>query len=115
MNKEFIAELEKTNAIHFSGLEKIKNSKEDGSWFMYDDADALKIPPNLAKELENNFPSVSPDDAFALLSVSRRRMLLAQLILAKREETKQKRIEQILDELKAVNIKQDDLSKKRKR
>jgi uncharacterized protein YdeI (YjbR/CyaY-like superfamily) len=84
-----------------AGFESIEIAKQNGSWYILDDVDALVIPP----DLESAFDSYPSSKAFfASLSPSIKKMMLYWLISAKQAETRQKRINEIA-ELASQNLK----------
>ncbi len=94
INKEKVQMLIEKGLMAPQGLACIQIAKENGSWNLLDDVEALIIP----KDLEVAFagrPRAST--YFHTLSRSRRKELLARLAFAKREETRQRRIQEILD------------------
>ncbi|MFM2368993.1 MAG: hypothetical protein RL619_1293, partial [Bacteroidota bacterium] len=74
--------------------ESIEKAKENGSWTILDDVEDLKIP----EDLEEAFNTKSGSkDYFLSLSKSVKKSILQHLVLAKRPETRQKRISDIID------------------
>ena len=92
LNKKKVAALEAAGKIAPAGQAAIDAAKEDGSWSMMDDAEALIVPDDLARLLDEqalaNFRALSP---------SRQRTVLAWIVLAKREDTRARRIQQTAD------------------
>lgn len=77
-----------------AGLESIEIAKQNGSWTILDDAEAQIIPA----DLENAFKKHRGSKAYFLgLSKSARKMMLTSLVLAKRPETRQKRVDDIAE------------------
>jgi uncharacterized protein YdeI (YjbR/CyaY-like superfamily) len=101
LNKERIENLEKQNLIMPAGWKMIEIAKENGYWNLLDDAEAWIIPNDLDLELSN-----APDakEYFLNLSKSDRRNILQWLVLARRPETRQNRIKEIV-ELAAQKLK----------
>ena len=83
------------------GSKSIETAKQNGSWTILDDVEELKIPKDLAKEFKNKKGS---QDFFLSLSKSAKKTILQWLVLAKRPETRQKRIAEIA-ELAQQNLK----------
>lgn len=77
-----------------AGLESIEIAKQNGSWTILDDVDALIIPP----DLESAFGKYPSSRAFfESLSNSIKKMMLYWIISAKQAETRQKRINEIAE------------------
>lgn len=77
-----------------AGLTSIETAKQNGSWTILDDVEELKIPKDLAREFKSKPGS---KDFFLSLSKSVRKSILRWLVLAKRPETRQKRIDEIAE------------------
>ncbi len=77
-----------------AGLRSIEIARQNGSWTMLDDVEELIVPDDLERALR-----AQPDaqDYFVSLSKSAKKAVLHWLIMAKRHETRQKRIEEIVD------------------
>lgn len=71
------------------GYEIIETAKQNGSWNILDEAEALQIPKDLEEEFEKR-----PNAKLYFLSLSRsdKRNILQWLILAKRQETREKEL-----------------------
>ncbi|HOZ86193.1 MAG TPA: YdeI/OmpD-associated family protein [Bacteroidia bacterium] len=94
INKEKIERLSKEKLMTPAGLAVIAAAKNNGSWTILDEVEELIIPKDLAKA----FRSRPGSKAFFLsLSKSVKKMMLSWLVLAKREETRQKRIDEIAE------------------
>ena len=87
LNKEKVAALEAAGRIAPPGREAIEAAKGDGSWTMLDQAEALIVPDDLAEALDEHAL-----ENFRALSPSRQRNILAWIALAKRPNTRVKRI-----------------------
>lgn len=100
INKEKVGRLVSEGLMTKAGYEIIDIAKQNGSWTILDEAEALIIP----KDLDDKFQK-SPKalDYFLGLSRSDKRNILQWLVLAKRPETRQKRIDEIVS---LANIKQ---------
>jgi uncharacterized protein YdeI (YjbR/CyaY-like superfamily) len=94
INKNKIERLTSEGLTSQAGLDIIQIAKENGSWFILDDVESLIIPQDLSNELEKNPVA---QDFFINLSRSNKRNLLQWLVLAKRAETRQNRIKEIVD------------------
>lgn len=76
------------------GLESIAVAKENGSWTIIDEVEELTIPEDLTSAFDEKPGSL---DFFNSLSKSARKQILHWLVFAKREETRQKRIAEIVE------------------
>lgn len=101
LNKKYIKELTDNNLMHKSGLQTIEVAKNNGSWEALDDVENGVIPNDLQKEFDSN-PSAFKN--YQNFSYTYRKSYLYWLNQAKREETRQKRINEIID-LCSKNIK----------
>lgn len=93
LNKRYIKELTTNNLMHESGFEIIKIGKQNGSWAALDDVEKGIIPDNLQLAFDKNPTAFNNYNNFAL---SYRKGYLYWLNQAKRDETKQKRITEII-------------------
>jgi len=92
INKEKVQRLIDNGLMTQAGLDIIETAKQNGSWTILDEVEELKIP----NDLENAFKKHKDSkDYFLSLSKTVRKMMLQWLVLAKRPETRQKRIEEI--------------------
>lgn len=94
VNKEKIERLIKEGLMTKAGFEIIEQAKQNGSWTILDEAEALIIPKDLDDELQKRPNARS---YFLGLSKSDKRNILQWLVLAKRPETRQKRIAEIIE------------------
>jgi uncharacterized protein YdeI (YjbR/CyaY-like superfamily) len=94
INKEKKERLISSKKMSNAGLKAIETAKENGSWTILDEAEELKIPKDLAMAFKAN-----PGSKGYFLSLSRsvKKMMLQWLVLAKRPETRQKRINEIAE------------------
>ena len=101
VNKEKIQRLTNEGLMTKAGFDIVEIAKQNGSWTILDEAEALIIPNDLDKEFEKR-----PNAKIYFLSLSRsdKRNILQWLTLAKRPETRQKRISEIV-ELADQNLK----------
>jgi uncharacterized protein YdeI (YjbR/CyaY-like superfamily) len=76
------------------GYKSIEIAKKNGSWTILDEVEALVIPEDLEKEFANYKGSL---EYFGSLSKSAKKGLLYWVVSAKRKETRQKRILEILE------------------
>ena len=98
LNKRYVDELTESNLMHKSGMQVIELAKENGSWTGLDDVEKEIIPKDLQKVFNRNKKAFSNYKGFA---PSYRKSYLYWLNQAKREETRQKRIEEIISLCKA--------------
>ena len=77
-----------------AGFKSIEIAKENGSWTLYDDVEALVLPEELKAEFANHKGSQEYYDS---LSKSIKKGLLYWIVSAKRKETKQKRVLEIVE------------------
>jgi len=94
LNKKHIKELKEANLMHKSGLEKIKIAKANGSWTALDDVENGVIPEDLQTEFDNNPTAYKNYQSFAF---GYRKSYLYWLNQAKREDTRTKRIKEIIN------------------
>lgn len=104
LNKTYIESLIAENLMHEAGLTKIEIAKQNGSWSALDDVENLIIPPDLQKAFDEN-PNAFEN--YMNFSPSYRKSYLYWLNQGKREETRQKRIKEIVS-LCFKNIKSRD-------
>ena len=101
LNKRYIKELIDDDLMHKSGLQTIEVAKKNGSWIALDDVENGVIPNDLQKEFDRNPIAFENYQNF---SYTYRKSYLYWLNQAKREETRKKRINEIID-LCSKNIK----------
>ncbi|PWH83202.1 hypothetical protein DIS18_01220 [Algibacter marinivivus] len=104
LNKKYVENLEVNGLIHESGYRMIDLAKETGTWTAMDDVENGIIPDDLQKAFNNNQRAFENYKDF---TKGYRKSYLSWLHSAKREETRKKRIIQII-ELCANNIKSRD-------
>ena len=93
VNKEKIQQLLTDGQMMPAGLAAIEVAQQNGFWALLDEVDALVVPPDLAQALQ---ASPAADSYFASLSRTDRRNLLQWLVLARRPETRQRRLAEIV-------------------
>ena len=93
LNKSHIEELTTLGLMHTSGVAKIEAAKKDGSWAALDDVENGVIPKDLQVAFNRNKKAFSNYQAF---TPGQRKSYLYWLNQAKREETRQKRIKEII-------------------
>ncbi|MCO4821957.1 MAG: YdeI/OmpD-associated family protein [Flavobacteriaceae bacterium] len=94
LNKSYIIELEQKKLIHASGYAKIEIAKENGMWTYLDDVENLIVPEDLEVAFNSNKRAQVNYHNFA---PSYRKSYLYWLKQAKRENTRQIRIEKIIE------------------
>ncbi|RIA10153.1 uncharacterized protein YdeI (YjbR/CyaY-like superfamily) [Flavobacteriaceae bacterium MAR_2010_72] len=93
LNKKHIKELMQQGLMHKSGLEKIESAKQNGSWSALDDVENEVIPEDLQAEFNKNPIAFKNYQNFA---PSYRKSYLYWLNQAKRQATREKRIDNII-------------------
>ena len=93
VNKNHIKELEKNSLMYKSGLESISLAKKNGSWTSLDDVENGVIPKEL-QDVFNTKPLAFAN--YQNFTRGQRKSYLYYLNQAKREETRQKRINEII-------------------
>jgi uncharacterized protein YdeI (YjbR/CyaY-like superfamily) len=93
LNKTYIEKLIADNLMHESGLKKITIAKQNGSWESLDDVENHIIPEDLKQAFIKNKVAF---DHYQNFSPSYRKSYLYWLNQAKRAETRNVRIEQII-------------------
>lgn len=101
INKVKVQRLIEEGLMAEAGYKSIDVAKENGSWFILDDVEELIIPKDLGEAFQSQPGS---EDYFSSLSKSVKKMILRWLVLAKRPETRQKRIAEVA-ELAAQKLK----------
>ncbi len=104
LNKKHIKALEASGLIHEAGYKMIELAKQTGTWTAMDDVENGVIPNDLQKAFDKNQRAFENYQNFAR---GYRKSYLSWLHSAKREETKQKRIAEIV-KLCERNIKSRD-------
>lgn len=82
------------NLMQEAGYKTIEMAKKNESWSILDEVEALVIPEDLKKEFNERVGSL---EYYESLSKSAKKILLAWVVLAKRTETRQKRIIEIAE------------------
>lgn len=93
LNKTYIEKLIQENTMHESGLRKIEIAKQNGSWNSLDEVENHVIPEDLQLAFNDNPKAWSNYQSF---SPSYRKSYLYWLNQAKRIETRDKRIKEII-------------------
>ncbi|PIF47487.1 uncharacterized protein YdeI (YjbR/CyaY-like superfamily) [Chryseobacterium sp. 52] len=94
INKEKIQQLAGSGKITKAGYESVETAKQNGSWTIFDEVEELIIPKDLEIAFEKHHGS---KDYFLRLSKSSRKIILGWILLAKRQETRQKRIDEVVE------------------
>ena len=94
INKEKVARLEGEGLMAPAGLAAVSTAKQNGSWSVLDEVEELTVPADMGKALKAH---PGAESYFADLSRSARKSILQWLVLAKRPETRQKRIAEIAE------------------
>ncbi|PSK93548.1 YdeI/OmpD-associated family protein [Taibaiella chishuiensis] len=92
INKEKVQQLTAKGLMAKPGLDSIEKAKQNGSWTILDTVEALILPADLETALAEH-PGAK--DYFLGLSRTIKKMMLQWIVLAKRSETRQKRIDEI--------------------
>lgn len=97
VNKDKVQVLLESNLIMPSGMIAIETAKTNGSWTILDDVENLVIPPDFQIVLDADSRLKKE---YLQLSSSRKKSVLHRLNSAKRKETREKRIVELIDEIK---------------
>lgn len=93
INKEKVSQLIQQGRMTDAGYETIRTAKQNGTWSIMDDIENLIIPKELKIALgENNIAK----NYFESQSKSTMKGMLYWIVIAKRKETRQKRIDEIV-------------------
>jgi len=93
INKEKVEVLIRRRMMTKAGYEAIAVAKQNGSWNVLDEVEALTIPNDLEIAFKKNPASRS---TFLSMSKSTRKLLLVKLMFSKRPETRKARIGEII-------------------
>lgn len=94
INKEKVRQLIDSGLMTQAGLDIIEVAKQNGSWALLDEVEELIIPKDLEKAFRKHKGS---KDYFLSLNKTVKKMMLQWIVLAKRPETRQKRIDEIAE------------------
>ena len=95
INKVKVQKLIDEGRMTDAGLKSIEVAKKNGSWSILDDVEELIVP----KDLEEAFKSQpGSEEYFSNLSKSMKKMMLHWITVAKRPETRLKRITEITEQ-----------------
>ncbi|MFZ6001721.1 MAG: YdeI/OmpD-associated family protein [Bacteroidota bacterium] len=95
INKEKVDRLIANGLMMPAGLHVIERAKQNGSWNILDTVESLSIPADLTKAFRKKPGSKK---YFSSLSKSVKKMMLSWLALAKRPETRSKRVNEIAEQ-----------------
>ena len=93
VNKNYIENLIANNLMHETGLKKIETAKQNGSWESLDAVENLEVPEDLQIEFYKNKLAL---ENYTNFSKSYKKSFLYWLNQAKRAETRQNRISEII-------------------
>jgi uncharacterized protein YdeI (YjbR/CyaY-like superfamily) len=93
VNKNYIEKLTEAGLMHKSGFQKIEIAKLNGSWTSLDAVENHEVPEDLEFAFKQNPKALENYQNF---STSYRKSYLYWLNQAKREDTRKKRIEEIV-------------------
>jgi uncharacterized protein YdeI (YjbR/CyaY-like superfamily) len=92
-NKDRVARLIEQGLMTRAGLAAVEAAKANGGWTTYDAAESLKVPASLRAALNAN---ARAKKHWPLFTESRRKMFLFWLAAAKRDDTRARRIAEIV-------------------
>ncbi|MBX2903960.1 MAG: YdeI/OmpD-associated family protein [Chitinophagales bacterium] len=92
INKQKVSILIEKGLMTHAGLACIQIAKQNGSWCILDSVEALEIPADLKEALTAHANAMN---FFLSLSKSTKKALLQWIVLAKRAETREKRIQEV--------------------
>ncbi len=92
INKKKVAKLIQNNLMTKAGFDSIETAKQNGTWIIMDDVEKLIIPEDLRIALNKNESSM---EFFQNQSKSIKKTMLHWVVIAKRIETRKKRIAEI--------------------
>ncbi|REC80071.1 hypothetical protein DRF60_03570 [Chryseobacterium elymi] len=101
INKEKVQQLISNKRMTKAGYESVEIAKQNGYWTILDEIEEVIIPNDLEIAFEKYNGS---KDYFLGLSKSTRKIILSWIILVKKQETRQKRIEEVVESA-ALNLK----------
>ncbi len=93
INKDKVKVLIDQGLMEKAGYKSIEIAKKNGSWTILDEVEALVIPEDLKQELAKY---IGAKEFFESLSTSDKKILLYWVVSAKRKETRQKRVLEIV-------------------
>lgn len=90
-NKERVERMLAVGLMHPAGLSKVEQAKADGTWNSLDGVEELQVPPDLYKALAANPNAAANFESFPR---SVKRGILEWILVAKKAETRAKRIDE---------------------
>ena len=99
-NRDRVASMIRQGLMTPAGQAMVDLAKEKGTWESLDEIDNMSIPEDLQKQFSKNKKALKNFEAFPSSS---KKMILGWILLAKRPETRKKRIEETV-KLAAKNI-----------
>lgn len=94
MNKGKVKDLIDQRLMKEAGFKSIEVAKENGSWSILDAVERLEIPEDLEQELRRHKGAMQ---YFESLNKSSKKALLYWVVSAKRDNTRNKRISEIVE------------------
>lgn len=94
INKNKVKRLIDEGLMTQAGLDVIEVAKKNGTWTLLDEVEKLNTPPDLEKAFKGK---ATAKEWFINLSRSNKRIILQWITLAKREETRAKRIKEVVE------------------
>ena len=91
LNKERFHRMLLAGRVAPAGIAAVERARSDGSWSILDSVERLEVPADLAAAFDARPPALHHWEAFP---PSARRALLAWIALARRDETRARRIEE---------------------
>lgn len=91
-NKARVARLTAAGRMTPAGIDAVERAKRDGSWTILDSVERMELPAELDAALRARPPALANWAAF---TPSARRALLAWVAMARRDETRTERIDEI--------------------
>lgn len=101
INKEKVQQLIDSKRMTKQGYESIEIAKQNGYWTILDEIEEVMVPDDLEIAFKKHNGS---KDYFLSLSKSTRKIILSWIILVRKQETRQKRIEEVVESA-ALNLK----------
>lgn len=93
INKARIVQLMEQGLMMPAGIEKIELAKKNGTWAKLDEIEAFAIPDELKSAFKGNKKA---EQFFNTLSNTNRKMILHYITTAKRQETKDSRVAEMM-------------------
>lgn len=93
LNKTYVEKLMSENLMAPAGLKAVEIAKQNGSWELLDEVENLQVPGDLQKAFDKNPIAF---ENYTSYSKTYRKSYLYWLNQAKREETRQQRIQEIV-------------------